>query len=174
VGSSQFARRCGLIALTGLFALAAQSSAQRLRNLIPPDQKPLLKVFPPSANEQSQPGVGKFVIFTREPAGKGWDFIAGAWECIPSRPEVPIVKRAEFCRSSWNCGPLLDTLVADDSSGLHPRFARLQVDSGERTYTVNLYDIDYRNWAVRCIWQGSRLSAFGVVGDSIFIRDTRR
>ncbi|HEV8003972.1 MAG TPA: hypothetical protein VGP63_29165 [Planctomycetaceae bacterium] len=103
--------------------------------------------------------------------GKGWDFIAGAWECIPSKPEVPIVKRAEFCHSSWNCGPLLDTLVGDDSHGLHPRFARLQVDSGDQNYTVNLYDIDYRNWAVRCIWQGSRLSAFGVVDDSIFVRN---
>jgi len=51
---------------------------------------------------------------------------------------------------------------------MHPRFVRLQVDSGDRDYSVNLYDIDYRTWEVRCLWQGKRLIAFGCIGDSIF------
>ena len=44
------------------------------------------------------------------------------------------------------------------------------MDSGDRDYTVNLYDINYRTWDVRCIWQGRQLSAFGVMGDSIFCK----
>lgn len=159
-----------LIAAAALLVLVANSPAQGLRNVIPRNQKPVLNVIPPSTAEQSKPGVGKFVIFTREPVGKDWDFIAGAWECIPSRPDTPITKRVEFCHSSWNCAPLLDTLVADDSDGMHSRFARLQVDSGDRDYAVNLYDINYRTWDVRCIWQGRRLGAFGVMGDSIFCK----
>ncbi len=163
-------RHYRLIATAALLISAANAPAQGLRNVIPKDQKPVLKVFPPSPAEQCQAGVGKFVIFTREQVGKDWDFIAGAWECIPSRPDTPITKRVEFCHSSWNCAPLLDGLVADDSNGMHPRFATLQVDRGDRDYAVNLYDIDYRTWDVRCIWQGSRLSAFGVMADSIFYR----
>lgn len=146
----------------------------RLKNVIPKDQKPVLKVFPPSTAEQSQSDAGKFIIFTREHVGKDWDFIAGAWECIPSLPKIPITKRVEFCHSSWNCVPLLGPLVADHSEGMHPRFVELQVDSDDRNYYVNLYDINYRTWDVRCIWQGSRLSAFGVMGDSIFCRSTDR
>ena len=171
LASEHFMSRYRLIAATALLILVANSPAQGLRNVIPKDQKPVLKVFPPSAAEQCKAGVGKFVIFTREQVGEDWDFIAGAWECIPSRPDTAITKRVEFCHSSWNCAPLLDGLVADDSNGMHPRFATLQVDSGDRDYAVNLYDINYRTWNVRCIWQGSRLSAFGVMGDSIFCKD---
>jgi hypothetical protein len=159
-----------LIAAAALLILVTNLPAQELRTVIPKDQKSVLKVFAPAATEQSNPGVGKFVIFTREPVGKASDFIAGAWECIPSRPDTPITKRIEFCHSWWNCGPLLDCLVADDSDGMNPRFARLQVDSGDQYYAVNLYDINYRTWDVRCIWHGGRLSAFGVLGDSIFCR----
>lgn len=140
------------------------ASAEKLKNVIPRNQKPVLKTFPPAASDKADAGDGKFVIFTREHIGKDWDFIAGAWECFPSRPDVPITKRVEFCHSSWACNPLLD-----GSSALkHPRFVRLQVDSDDQHYSVNLYDIDYRTWDVRCIWQGSRLSAYGVIGDSIF------
>jgi hypothetical protein len=167
---NRFVGHYGLIATAAFSILAANSPAQGLKNVIPKDQKPLLKVLPPAPAEQTRPGTGKFVIFSREPVGKEWDFIAGAWECIPSRPDVPITKRVEFCHSSWNCASLLDTLVADDSNGMHPRFARLQVDSDRAHYSVNLYDINYRTWDVRCIWQGSRLGAFGVMGDSIFCR----
>jgi hypothetical protein len=157
-----------LLVAAALLVLLTNTSGQGLKNRIPKDQKPLLKVFPPSAAEQSKPGTGKFIIFTREQVGKDWDFIAGAWECIPSQPEKPVTKRAELCHSSWNAEPLLDVLACDDSAGMHPRFARLQVDAGEHFYTVNLYDINYRTWEVRCLWQGSRLAAFGVLDGSIF------
>lgn len=159
-----------LIALAALLILVTDLPAQGLRHLIPNHQKPVLHVFPPSAAEQSKPGIGKFIIFTREPVGEEWDFIAGAWECIPSSPQTPLAKRVEFCHSSWNCAPLLNTLVDDDSNGMHPRFARLQVDADCGHYAVNLYDINYRTWDVRCIWQGGRLGAFGAMGDSIFCR----
>jgi hypothetical protein len=166
--------RCRLIAVAALSILAADASAQGRKNVIPKDQKPISRVFPPPAAEQSRPGTGKFVLFTREPVGKDWDFIAGAWECIPSLPDRPVTKRAEFCHSSWHGTPLLDALVRDDSQGMHPRFVGLQVDShDDQAYTVNLYDINYRTWDVRCIWQGSRLSGFGVLGDSIFCRGAK-
>ena len=53
---------------------------------------------PPSAAAQTPSGTGKFVIFTREEVGREgeWDFIAGAWECIPSRPDVPVTKRVRL------------------------------------------------------------------------------
>lgn len=161
-----------LIAAAVLSIGVAISPAQGLENVIPRNQNPILQVFPPSAAEQSKTGTGKFVVFTREQVGTNWDYIAGAWECIPSHPEIPVTKRAEFCHSSWNGDQLLNTLVMDDSWGMHPRFLRLQVDSGDRDYAVNLYDINYRTWEVRCIWQGRRLTAFGLMGDSIFCNST--
>ena len=147
--------------------------AQGLRNVIPKDQPPIARTFPPATAERTPSGTGKFVIFTREEVGaKGeWDFIAAAWECIPSRPELPITKRIEFCHSSWNPSLLLDVLVSDDSYGRFPRFVRLQVDAGDRDHTINLYDINYRTWDVRCIWQGRRLSAFGVMQETALCRD---
>src|SRR6185312_8664030 len=144
-------------------------SAQGLTNTIPRNQAPLSRTFPPSAAEQTPTGTGKFVIFTREETDKTneWDFIAGAWECIPSRPNVPVTKRIEFCHSAREAQPLLDCLVRDDSEDLCPRFVQLQVDP------ANLYDINYRTWDVRCVWQGDRLSAFGVIKNSAFCQDSR-
>jgi len=70
------------------------ASAQGLTNTIPKNQAPLARTFPPTTAKQSPSGTGKFVIFTREEIGKQieWDFMAGAWECIPSRPSVPVTK----------------------------------------------------------------------------------
>jgi hypothetical protein len=144
--------------------------AQGLTNTIPRDQPPLARVFAPTVAGQMPTGTGKFVIFTREATGKPdeWDFIAGAWECIPSRPGVPITKRVEFCHSSWEATLLFDTLVPDDAEGLFPRFVTLMVDVGDRNYRENLYDINYRTWQVRCLWQGERVGAFGAIKDAIF------
>lgn len=167
--------RCCLVIAFFIAGSISTSPAQGLKSTIPKDQKPLLKIFPPQTAEQTPAGTGKFVIFTREEIGKqnDWDFIAGAWECIPSRPDVPVTKRVEFCHSSWNAEPLLNTLVRDDSKGLFPRFVRLQVGARDRNYKVNLYDINYRTWDVRCLWQGDRLSAFGVIKNSVFCHDSR-
>ncbi len=134
----------------------------------PADQEPILNVFPPSVADQCAPGTGKFVIFTRQRVGKDLPSMAQAWECIPSRPEVPITKRVEFCYSGWNPTMLLDFLPDAKSWGMYPRYVRLQVDSRDKMYSVNLYDADYRTWNVRCIWQGGILNAFGVFRGSIF------
>ena len=142
------------------------------KGAIPQGQAPILKTFPPALAEQSKPGTGKFVIFTREQVGKQWDFIAGAWECIPTLPNRPITKRVEFCHSSWNATPLLSFLSRYHSDGLYPRFIRLQVDSELGRYDVNLYDIDFRTWEVDCLSQGRQVSAFGVIGDSIYCKTT--
>lgn len=145
------------------------ASAQGLTNTIPKNQAPLARTFLPTAAEQTPSGTGKFVIFTREETDKPneWDFIAGAWECIPSRPEVPVTKRVEFCHSAGEAQPLLDCLVRDDSEGLFTRFVSLQVDR------FNLYDINYRTWDVRCLWQGEHLSAFGVMKNFVFCQGFR-
>ncbi|MBX7105157.1 MAG: hypothetical protein K1X57_13835 [Gemmataceae bacterium] len=155
------------ILLVVLLSTARGSQASGHQNAIPPDQKTPLKVYPPSADQQSKPGTGKFVIFTREPVGKSSEYVAGAWECIPSEPDRPITKRVDFCHSSWSASPLLSGLVADDSKGRCPRFVRLQVNSDDRTYTVKIYDIDYRTWDVRCVWQGKQFQGFGTLGRSI-------
>ncbi len=165
------------VALTALLSPCwhfSDALAQGLTNTIPGNQSPLARVFLPADSEQTPVGTGKFVIFTREETDKPneWDFIAGAWECIPSRPKLPITKRIEFCHSSWEAGPLLDTLVRDDSEGLLPRFVRLQVDAGNHDYKINLYDINYRTWEVRCLWQGNRLNAFGAMKNSVFCQDS--
>ena len=171
---SAITRLCTVFPLPALCVCLCTALAQGLTNAIPKSQPPLARTFPPSAPEQAPAGTGKFVIFTREETGKPdeWDCIAGAWECIPSRPEVPVTKRVEFCHSSWNAAPLLDTLVKDDSAGLYPRFVRLQVDAGNFESKVNLYDINYRTWDVQCLWQGHRLSAFGVMKNSAFCQDS--
>lgn len=142
--------------------------AQGLIDTIPKDQPPLSRTFPPTSTEQTPTGTGKFVIFTREATDKTneWDFIAGAWECIPSRPHIPITKRIEFGHSAGNAEPLLDCLVRDNCEDLFPQFVTLHVGA------FNLYDINYRTWDVRCLRQGkSHLSTFGVMKNFIFCRD---
>jgi hypothetical protein len=159
-----------VVALTLYFqgGQPATAQAQGLTNTIPKIQPPLLRTFPPAANQQTPSGTGKFVIFTREETDKTneWDFIAGAWECIPSRPEVPITKRVEFGHSAGNAEPLLDCLVMDDSENIFPRFVTLHVGD------FNLYDINYRTWDVRCVWQGDRLTAFGVMKNDVFCQSS--
>ena len=161
-----------VVAFTLLFQSGRLSIAfdQGFTNTIPRKQPPLSRTFPPVPKEQTPSGTGKFVIFTREDTGKTneWDFIAGVWECIPSKPEIPITKRIEFCHSSWNADALLNVLARDNRDGLHPRFVRLQVDANERYYRVNLYDINYRTWETRCIWQGERLIGFGVLMNFVY------
>ncbi len=160
-----------LLIVAVLLSLSAENApAQNLKSMIPMNQQSILKVFRPSIEDESKPGDGKFVIFSRESVGKEneWDFIAGAWECIPSHPEIPVTRRIEFCHSSWNAEPLLNVLIRDGSTGMYPRFVTLQVDSTDPNYTVNLYDINYRTWDVKRIWHGGRLDAFGVLGNSIF------
>jgi hypothetical protein len=163
------------ILLLTLFCEGAFSaSAQGLTNTIPRNQAPLAKTFPPAAAEQTPSGTGKFVIFTREETDKPneWNFIAGAWECIPSRPNVPVTKRAEFCHSSWEAQLLMNCLVRDDIEGLYQQFVQLMVDTGDRDYGVDLYSINYRTWDVRCVWRGDRLSAFGVMKNFVFCQDS--
>src|SRR5882672_10464798 len=153
-----------------LASAASPAQAQGPKNVIPKNQSSLSKTYPPPTAAQTPTGTGKFVIFTREWVAKEgeWDFIAGAWECVPSRPDVPVTKRVEFCHSSWNALPLLDVLVRDDSYDRFPRFVRLQVDAGDRDYRVNLYDINDRTWHVQRIWQGKRLGGFGVMKGTVF------
>lgn len=158
-----------------LFFCVRTAEAKQLIDAIPADQPPLARSFPPSPAEQIPIGTGKIVIFTRENLNKTgqWDFIAGAWECIPSRTNFPITKRVEFCHSSWEAWPLLNRLAGDEHRGLYPRFVRLQVDA-RNSYSVNLYDINYRTWDVHCIWQGKRLNAFGIVKNSIICRSAEK
>ncbi len=164
-----------LLALLSAAMSAGVACAQGLTNTIPKTQAPLLRTFPPTLAEQTPTGTGKFVIFTREATDKTneWDFIAGAWECIPSQPSVPVTKRVEFCHSSWNADALLDVLARDNRDGLHPRFVRLQVDAEDDHHRINLYDINYRTWDVRCIWQGNRLSGFGVLKNFVYCDDNQ-
>jgi hypothetical protein len=163
----------GLLAAGFIACLIGVAHAQAPTNVVPANQAPISKTFTPKPEDQTAPGTGKFIILTREDLGKvnQWDFVAGAWECIPSRPNVPITKRIEFCHSSWDASPLLDCLVRDGSQDQYPRFVSLQVDTGDRNYSVNLYDINYRTWNTRCVWRGSRLRSFGVLNGNVFCRD---
>jgi hypothetical protein len=49
---------------------------------------------------------------------------------------------------------------------------RLQVDASDGFYGVNLYDINYRTWDVRCLWRGNRLYGFGVIMNSVFCQSS--
>ncbi len=168
---SVFATSVTLFALLSPCRQFGSVSAQGLINTIPLHQPPLAKVFPPAPAEQMPSGTGKFVIFTRKPTDKTNDFdaIAGAWECIPSRPNIPVTKRIEFCHSWWNPDPLLYCLVRDDSYGLFPQF--VSVRAGDRNPVGLLYDINYRTWDVRLVSQGISPGAFGVINNSVFYED---
>lgn len=155
--------------LTAGLCVALRVKAGEVGAALPFNLNPMLRTFPPSPADQCAPGVGKFVIFTRESTDQEWVHEAGAWECIPSRPDLPLTRRVVFGRSSWNASPLLN-LAWDSSRDRHPRFIRLQVNRGPQDFAVELYDIQYRTWDVRCLWRGARLSAFGVAGDSIYCR----
>ncbi len=173
VGSDEDAMRsrskCHLIAAVFLSSMFVGCSGQGERNVVPNDQKSIKRIFAPAAAERTKPGVGKFVIFTNEPLESGHDRIATAWECIPSRRDIPITKRVEFCKSSADYSALLSTVpVPDFSYGMYPRFVRLSVPLDTGIHGVSLHDINYRTWDVRCIWQGEDLHPFGVLGDSIF------
>lgn len=170
---AQFAMHYPLIAVSMLAIEAAAAPAPpAVNNSAPRSGEPVLRVFSPDPSNQTKAGVGKFVIFTREQLGTGRDYVAGAWECIPSRAETPLTKRVEFCSSSWNADALLNGSVSDESIGMHPRFVRLQVDGGDGDLAVNLYDINYRTWEVRLLRQDRRLIGFGSIGNSIFCRSS--
>lgn len=135
---------------------------------IPDDQPPLRRVIKPSQAELVPPGTEKFVIFTRESIGGAddWDFVAGAWEFIPTRPAAGIVKRVEFARSSWAARLALDDDLKID--GPARNWVRLQVDDSRRKigYRPHLYRIDFRTWDV--IFLGDE-PLYGVAGGN---RDT--
>jgi len=138
------------------------------RSIIPADQPALGKTWPPPKDEQVPPGTEKIVLFTREPVGKTgeWDFIAGAWEFIPSRPAQGVVKRAEFAHSSWSADPLLDDCHRD----LLP-FVRLQVDKRPGDYTVNVYRIDYTTWDISVLAESkpAPFTGLGAGADNIYV-----
>jgi|GEM_PF-5347588 len=117
---------------------------------IPDEQPTLRRVIKPSQDELVPPGTEKCVIFTREDIGKEneWNFMAGAWEFIPSRPESGVVKRVEFARSSWAARLALDDDLKIDGSARN--WVLLQVDDtrGKFGYRPNLYHIDFRTWDV--------------------------
>lgn len=159
-------QRC-LIAAWILFILATESAAQ-----VPPQvvlkSPSLRKVFPPAVADQTRPGDGKFVIFTLGRVDEDGLSVGGVWECIPSRPETPVTKRVEFSLALSKPEPLLDLRHADADGEMHPQFVTLVGRAEPGEYNTNLYEINYRSWDLRCIWQGRRLYAFGSMGDSIF------
>ncbi len=113
---------------------------------IPDRQAPLKRVIPPAAEELVPPGSETFLVFTREKIGEkdDWDFLACAWEFVPSRPEAGLVKRVEFARSSWTA-----TLAVDADMGIDGparNLVLLQVDDSTRSprFRWNLYCIDFR------------------------------
>lgn len=134
---------------------------------IPDEQPPLRRLIKPAQADIAPPGTEKCVIFTREKIGdeNDWNFVAGAWEFIPSKPKAGVVKRVEFARSSWSAHLALD----DDQSidGPAQEFVLLQVDDSRRkpAYRPHLYRIDFRTWDVEFL--GSKFS--GVRGGN---RDT--
>lgn len=138
-----------------------------LVNRIPDEQPPLRRVIKPSQDELVPSGTEKCVIFTREKIGKEneWDFVTGAWEFIPSRPEAGVVKRVEFARSSWSAHLALDDDLNID--GPARNFVLLQVNDSRRKYGYrpHLYRMDFRTWDVAYL--GSEFSS--VVGGN---RDT--
>ena len=146
---------------------AAETPSPRMT--IPADQPPLLRTWPPRADERAPRGTEKVVVFSREKIGNEsqWDFIAGAWEFIPSQPNKKIVKRAEFSHSSWNAG-----LLVDGATGEAARFIRLQVDRPSTTdYYVNVYRIDFSSWDVTVAARGQPpyFTAFGAGGGLIYL-----
>ena len=162
---------CSVACKTAFLLLAALCvrgiSAQGLKYVIPRNQKAVL-TFAPTAAEQSRPvqESSSFLRANKEVKTGTSSRGLGSASRLARRPRSR--SAPNFAIRHGMARPLLDSIVADDSHGKYPRFMRLQVDSGDRDYAVNLYDINYRTWDVRCLWQGPRLWSFGVLGDSIF------
>ncbi len=90
-----------LLSLSFSVSCVVTAFAESLTKVITRDQPPISKTFPSQADARLPRGTGKLVIFTREAVGKSneWDLVAGAWECVPSRPDLPVTKRIEFCHT---------------------------------------------------------------------------
>ncbi len=139
------------------------ATARQPVNRIPDDQPAVRHVFPPAKADQVLPGTEKFILFSREEIGgkDDWDFIAGAWEFIPSRPEAGVVKRAEFARSSWTA-----TLAVKPSLGIEGPARNLvlhQVDDSTRPrgFRRNLLRADFRTWKVEFLGESPFVSVEG-------------
>jgi hypothetical protein len=149
---------------------ALSTAAQTLIDVIPRSQPPEVRVFPPKESERTAPGTGKFVLFTREKVGASneWDFVAGAWECIPDRPQVPITRRIRFPHAPGQPEPLLQYPVDRRSRDQFPRWVKLRVPREDSRAQTFLYDINYRTWETRCVWAGTNLWwAFGIFQNQI-------
>lgn len=108
------------------------------------------RVIKPQQAEVVDSGTEKFVIFSREKrGGKGdWDFLACAWEFIPSRPSAGVTKRVEFARSSWTATLVVKRDLQID--GPANSLVMLQVDDSRMkpAFIRNLYHVDFRTWEV--------------------------
>ncbi len=157
----RYALAAGLGAV-GFFGSRWSGGAQTLRDTIPRNQPPLLRVMPPSQAEVVSARSEKIVIFSREQVGNGetWDFVAGAWELLPDQLGKPITKRAEFAHS----GGSADFLVWDRRH-FADQYVTVRVPE-----VVNLYRIDYRAWSIEVVLQAQGMFGFGVGGDNIYLR----
>lgn len=129
-------------------------------------------VFPPDPQQACPPGSEKFIVLAREPVGAAgdWQFMASAWEYVPTRPEIPITKRCEFTASHWAPNPLFW-----ERPGLAPNLVRLQVnrEGAPRGYDVNLYTVDYRTWRVRTVLQSVQVLPFGATDELVYLHTDR-
>ncbi len=173
--SSPHRRLPTILPIAGFAALALAASEAPARqpvNRIPDDQPALRRVFPPAEADRVPPGTGKFILFSREKIGgrDDWDFLAGAWEFIPSRPGAGVVKRAEFARSSWTA-----SLAVDPSSGIEGPARNLvlhQVHDSTRPSGLrrNLLRIDFRTWEVGFLGESPFVSVEGGDADTLLAR----
>lgn len=152
-------------------ALAAAATAAPPENRIPFDQEVLQRVFPPDPSEIVPAGTEKFILFSREKRGapEDWDFLACAWEFVPSRPRAGVVKRVEFARSSWSA-----TLAVDPASGIEGRargFVLHQVHDSNRSpaFRRNLFHIDFRTWEIEPLGEAPFSSVVGGNSETLLV-----
>jgi hypothetical protein len=129
-----------------LALLAAILSAQPGSSL-PPG---VTALFPPTAAEAAASPAEKVLILARWSEG-GMEKCSGIWELDPSDPPR-ITLRVRFEDSSWSPNTLVHSFPKP------PVFAdviRQQAD-GDRSYRVNLFRINYRDWSVKSIYRGKQ------------------
>ena len=114
-----------------------------------------------SADDISEPGTEKFVVFGRE--GEK----ACAWEYQRCGESDGLVKRCEFAPSQWSAWRLL--------GGKAPAFIRHMVPrkGGRPGHRVNLYRIDYSTWEVKTVLSSRQINGLGCSDTLVYVKTDR-
>lgn len=147
-----------------LASAKARASLPQPVDVIPRVQPPLQTIFRPGPGEDSLKAKEKVILLSREDVGGPgtWDFLACAWEFLPSQPQKPMTKRVVFehSGSSPDFLPFIEPHQADE-------YLELAQHS-----SMNLYRVNFRNWDVAVILTNTWVRDYAMGGQNIYLWTT--